>query len=389
MLPLALVAGLLLAAVAVLLFQGVALYLAARMPRLDPAAPTPGARSWPQLSVIIAARNEEEDLPGCLDDLLAQEYPGLEVIVVDGGSEDRTREVARQRSPGVRLIEEPPLPAGWVGKNWACDVGYRASTGEILLFTDADVRYHPATLRTVVAWAERERADLATLAPRVTTVGFWERVVMPFYVQVVLTYFRVPRTNVDTSRTAMANGQFWLTSRARYESTGGHAAVRGYVLEDIRIAQRYRAAGLRLRVAWAPGLVSTRMYRDRHEMFEGLLKNIHGTEFSAARQTGFLVALLGLYWLPLALLPFGLLVGSWALAGMGAFLWFALFGKHVVLAGATGTSAAYGLLFPLAVAFYAALLATSIRSGGGRGAVAWKGREYPVRPPAPPPAERS
>jgi hypothetical protein len=380
MLPLLVVAGLLLLSVLVLLFQGVPLYLAAQMPRLSPPATPPERRSWPKVSVIVAARDEEADLGPCLDDLLAQEYPDLEVIVVDGGSTDRTREVALARAPRVSLIDEPPLPDGWVGKNWGCQVGYQASTGELLLFTDADVRYHPAAIRATVEWAERERADLATLAGRVEALGFWERVVLPFYVQMVLLYFRAPRTNLDRSRSAMANGQYWLTTRSAYTSTGGHAAVRGYVLEDIRIAQNYRKAGYRLRLAWAPELIGTRMYRSRSEMFEGLLKNIHGTEFSALRQAGFLAGLLGLYWLPLGLLPFAILAGSTALAAMGALLWLALFGKHVVLARATGIAGAYGLLYPVAVAFYVALLARSLRQGSHRGTVAWKGREYSVRP---------
>ena len=371
------------AAVMVLLFQGASLLLAAQMPRLDPAGPPRPGRRYPSLSVIVAARNEEADLPGCLDDLLAQDYPDLEIVVVDGASTDRTREVARARGPRVRLIEEPPLPAGWVGKNWGCEVGARAARGAWMLFTDADVRYHPAAVRTTVEWAEQEGAALATLAPRITTVSFWERVVLPFYIQMVLTYFRAPRVNLDRSRSAMANGQYWLTDRASYAAIGGHAAVRGFVLEDVRIAQLYRASGRRIRLAWAPELLRTRMYRDRREMAEGLLKNIHGIRFSLGRQVGFLVALVGLYWLPLALLPYGLLVGSAVLAAAGALLVAALFGKHAALAHATGTPAAYGLLYPLAVGFYLGLLLRSLNTGRRR-TVAWKGRAYAIEPNPPP-----
>jgi len=158
---------LVLASIAVLLYQGFALLLAAQMPRLDPetAAPTPSP--VPRVSVVIAARNEELDLPATLDDLLAQDYPDLEIIVVEDSSTDRTGEVIDARAPRVRRINPPPLPEGWVGKNWACWTGARAATGEWLLFLDADVRTHPAAVRTVVAWAEREHADLATLAIRV------------------------------------------------------------------------------------------------------------------------------------------------------------------------------------------------------------------------------
>ncbi len=377
MLPLPLVGLLLALAALTLLFQGVAIYFAYLVPRID-AEPTPALADPPKVSVIVAARNEEEDLGGALDSLLAQSYPNLEIIVVDGRSTDRTREIALARAPRVRLIDEPPLPPGWVGKNWGCEQGARAATGELLLFTDADVVHQPDSIRVAVARLAADRADLLTLTPRTETDGFWERVVMPFHTQMVLTYFRAPRINRDDSTAAAATGQFWLTPRTAYDRVGGHAAVKEYVLEDVRMAQLYRAAGLRLRLGWAPELLATRMYRNRHEMFEGLLKNIHGTEYRRSRQLLFLAGLIGFFWLPLGLLPFGLAVGSLPLIAVGAFLYVALFGKHVAFTHAVRVPAEYGLLFPLAVGYYVALVLVSIRRGEAGAAVVWKGRAYPL-----------
>jgi hypothetical protein len=126
------------------------------------------------------------------------------------------------------------------------------------------------------------------------------------------------------------------------------------------------------------------MYRDRHEMFEGILKNVHGTDFSTARQAGFVAALVGLFWLPLGLLPLGLAAGSALLAVTGAVLAFALFAKHVAFARAVGAPAAYGLLYPIAVGFYVVVVVTSLARGVRHGSVTWKGRAYPVgvRPPS-------
>ncbi len=376
MLPLWATALLVVGAVLVLLYQGVAIVLAARMPRLDPAPPNASAGPVPTVSAVIAARNEEEDLPATLDTLLAQDYPALEVVVVEDGSTDRTAEVIDARAPRVRRVTPPPLPAGWVGKNWACAAGARAATGDWLLFLDADVRTHPAAVRTTVDWARREGAELATIAPRVEMIGVWERIVLPFYIQIVLTYFRAPHVNRDGSRSAMANGQYWLTPRTSYEAVGGHEADRSVVLEDVAISRRYRAAGRPMRVAWAPELAVTRMYRDRAEMFEGLLKNVHGAEFSASRQVGFLAGLFGLYLLPLGLLPLGLAVGNPWLAGLGAFLYLALFAKHVGFAHAVGRSAAYGLLWPVSVGYYLVLVGVSLALGIRRRPVRWKGRAY-------------
>ncbi|EQD73662.1 integral membrane protein, partial [mine drainage metagenome] len=180
-----------------------------------------------------------------------------------------------------------------------------------------------------------------------------------------------------------------------YESVGGHRAIRGYVLEDIALARLLKSAGARMRVVWAPDLAVTRMYCDRHEMFEGLLKNIHGLRYSAARQAGFLAGVIGFYLLPLLILPFGLVAGSLPLIGMGGFLWIALFGKHMGFVRAVGAPWAYGLLYPLAAGFYVALLTASLVDGSRGRPVRWKGRLYArspdpwvAGPPAEPPANR-
>lgn len=365
-------------AIVVLLYQGVAIVLAYQLTRFGPAPPDTVAARHGRVSVVIAARNEEMDLGPTLDALLRQDYPDLEIVVVEGGSTDGTRAVIAARAPRVRCIEEPPLPPGWVGKNWACWTGARATRGDWLLFLDADVRTDPAAIRTTLDWAAEERADLATIGPQVEMVGFWERLILPLYIQLVLTYFRTPHMHRPGSKAAMANGQYWLTRRTAYEATGGHAAVRGRVLEDVAIAQRYRDAGLRLRFAWTPQLGRTRMYRDRHEMFEGLLKNVHGLEFSAARQFGFLLGLIGFFLLPLALLPLGLATGSVLLIGIGTFLYVALFGKHVAFARSVGAPAMYGLLYPMAVAWYVVLVCTSLVRGLRHRPIDWKGRSYPL-----------
>lgn len=378
MLGIAVVVVLVVASAVVLAYQGLAVVLAYAMPRLAPSPPVPTPRSSPKVSVVIAARNEEDELPRTLDTLLDQDYPNLEILAVEDGSTDRTREVIVARTPRAKLVEPPPLPEGWTGKNWACWTGARAATGEWLLFLDADVRIHRSAVRTVLAWAERERADLVSLAARIETVGFWERVVLPYFLQLTLLVYRVPRVNRDDSTTAMVNGQFWLTRRATYDELGGHEAVRGVVQEDVAIARRYRSHGRRLRIAWAPQLAVTRMYRDRKEMFEGLLKNLSGSDHSAGRLASDIAGVAGLYLLPLGLLPLGWVAGDLLLVGLGAALYLALFAKHFAFSRSVGTPGRYGLLYPLAAGFFIVLFATGIGLHLRGRPVRWKGRAYPV-----------
>lgn len=372
---------LLVLAVAVLVYQGLAILFAYEMPRLDPMASREGPPpSFPELSVVIAARNEVVDLPQTLEDLLAQDCVPGEIVVVDGGSTDGTTAVVDAWSPRVRRIDEPPLPKGWVGKSWGCWTGARATRGKWILFMDADVRTHRAAVRTVLEWAQREEADLASIGSRIEMRSFWERAILPFYVQMVLVHLRSSRVNRPRSRAATANGQFLLVRREAYERLGGHESVRAAVLEDVALAERFRNGGRSLRFAWAPDLASTRMYRGREEMFDGLLKTVHGTKYSSTVQIGRLAGLIGLFLLPLGLLPLGWAVGSTALIAMGIVLWVALFGKHVAFARAVGAPAAYGLLYPVSVAYYIAVLAASIGRGGSRRPVYWKGRAYDIVP---------
>jgi chlorobactene glucosyltransferase len=362
--------------IVVLVVQGVPLYLAAQMPHLRGPRADYFPPSASLVSVIVPARNEEQDLGPCLDGLLAQTYPAIEILVVDGGSTDGTRDAALARGARVTLLEEPPLPEGWVGKNWACWNGALRARGDLLLFVDADVRASPGAVATAVEWAQRDRADLVSFATRIDMVGIWEKIVLPMYIQMVLLYFRTPRVNRANSRTAMANGQFLLVRRSAYEEVGGHRAIHDRVLEDVALAERFRATHKTLRIAWTPELVATRMYRSRAEMYEGLLKTVSGVRFSAARLAGFVAGLVAFYWLPLAVLPIGIWTGSLAVTGLGAALWVALFGKHVAFTRAARGFAAYGLLYPVAVGYYIVLLLDALGRGIRGRPVEWKGRSY-------------
>lgn len=365
---------------ALFLGQGAIVLLAYQMPSLSPEG-TGSLVSTPSVTVIVPARNEAQELARCLDDLGAQDYPPrggrMDVIVVDGGSTDGTAEVARGHPLHPTVLLEPPLPADWVGKNWACHQGVQNAQGELLLFLDADVRLAPEAVRAAVAHLQSTQAQLVTFAAKVVMEGFWERVVMPLYIQFVLLYFVTPRVNNDRSSRAMANGQFLLFDRKGYQLCGGHERVHAAVLEDVRLAQELKRAGGRLRIVWAPELVQTRMYADRREMSEGILKNLHGTRFSVGRQLGLALALFVFFLSPFVVLllwGLGWLPFLWGLVAV--LLVLATAAKQVGFQGAVGAPRGYGLLYPLGCVFYLGLFARSIRRGLGSAEVSWKGRSY-------------
>lgn len=368
--------------VVILVGQGVSVVLALKMPSLHP--PDVGDVPRPiSVSVIIPARNEEECIGDLLDDLAKQDFTSrgggsMEIIVVDGASSDGTAEVARRHGIRPLVVEEPPLPSGWVGKNWGCETGQKVAKGELLLFLDADVRLSPEAVRAAAVTQINESADMVTFAARVVMDGFWEHAVLPLYTQFVLTYFRPHRVNRKYRREAMANGQFMLMSREGYSKVGGHASIRGYVLEDVRMAQRVKEEGGNIRIAWTPEMVTTRMYADTGEMYEGISKNIAGTSFSLARQLFFVSALFLLFLSPFVVLALSLIFQSliWLSVSLIAITLTTL--KQAAFQNAIRAPPGYALTYPLAICFYLAMLGRSIRVGLTKGSVTWKGREYPV-----------
>lgn len=364
----------------ILVAQGIPVVIAYQMPKLTPeTAGRPQGRR--RVSVIIPARNEVEALGACLDGLLAQDYARetglpLEIIVVDDGSTDGTGELARRHPASPVVLTPPPLPAGWSGKCWACAQGVPRATGELLLFMDADVHLAPETVRAAVAAQEETKADLVSFAARIVMKGLWERLVLPYYAQFVLVYFVAPRVNLDHSSRAMANGQFMLFTREGYARCGGHERVKGAIIEDVRLAQETKRAGGKVRLWWAPDLVWTRMYSNRHEMREGVLKSLHGTDFSTARQVAFAVAILLGFLSPWAVIVAALILGSllWLVVGALALALVVL--KQVGFQHALRAPLRDALLYPIGCLVWIGMIGTSIARGWGEKTVTWKGRAY-------------
>ena len=116
------------------------------------ALPLPSRR--PRVSVVIPAHNEEAHAPRAARSILASEWSDLELVIVLDRCTDGTRaalEPIAAADPRLRIVDNHDCPPGWAGKCNAARVGARHTTGELLLFTDADVEFHPQLLRATVA----------------------------------------------------------------------------------------------------------------------------------------------------------------------------------------------------------------------------------------------
>ena len=232
-----------------------------------------------ELTVIIPARNEEQNLAACLRSLVAQSEDifqlgrDWELIVVDDHSTDRTAEIARS-FPGVTLLEAAKLEKGWTGKNNAIWTAARKARGRWLLFTDADTIHEPGDLHRAMHEATRHKVGVLSYSPRQLVTGFAQRTLMPLVFSELALAYPPAKVSDPNQRVAAANGQFLLVEREAYRRLGGHPAVADRVLEDVELAflAKRRKVGLRFR--YAPDALSTRMYRTTSAMIEGWTKNL-------------------------------------------------------------------------------------------------------------------
>ncbi|MGA9352776.1 MAG: glycosyltransferase [Terriglobales bacterium] len=235
--------------------------------------PEPSGSANAEVSIIVPARNEEANLGDCLRSLASQTGVSYEVVVVDDRSTDRTRTIA-ESFEGVRVIEAPPLPPGWTGKNNAVVAGAAAARGSWLLFTDADTVHVAGSLARAMAEAQEHGVDMLSYSPEQIAVTFWEMAVLPLvFAELAREY--PPRVVSDAaSPIAAANGQYILIRREAYEAVGGHRAIAESLLEDVALARAVKGAGLKIRFRYAADAVRTRMYRNFRQLREGWTKNL-------------------------------------------------------------------------------------------------------------------
>src|SRR5438552_15017766 len=252
-----------------------------------PALPAfPGPVTLPRLSVVVPARDEGSTIGRGLGSLLAQEYPDLEVIVVDDRSSDTTGDVLREIASNdsrLLVLRVDELPPGWLGKNHAMWRGADRASGEWLLFTDADVVFAQGALRQAVAYAAAETLDHLTLAPRLVARGLLLRAFVAFFGFAFIALWGAYLANDPKSKRGVGIGAFNLVRRSAYERIGTMRALSLRPDDDIRLGRRLRGFGFRQRVLNGNDLVSVEWYPSLAAAISGLEKSMYSSmEYRAA-----------------------------------------------------------------------------------------------------------
>jgi len=343
-----------------------------------PAIPT--SPPSPCVSVIVPARNEEACLAACLKSLVTQAGVEFEIIVVDDGSTDRTRDIAASFAyQRVRLVEAGSLPAGWTGKNNAVTAGARVGRGEWLLFTDADTVHLPGSLARSLDAAGQHGAALLSYSPEQIVKSLPEKAVMPVIFAELAASFRPSQVSDPNAPAAAANGQYILITREAYDAVGGHAAIAGNLLEDVALARAVKRSGRKIFFRFGGDAVRTRMYRSFGQLREGWTKNLALLFPSPAR----LAALRALEFL-LIVASLGLGIASALRGHARSALFTGLLGVTLYALFLTRIRRAHfswdaNLLALFGLPLFSYLLLRS-RRAHAHGRVPWKGRTYSDEP---------
>ena len=221
----------------------------------------------PFVSVLIPAKNEENNIRACVESLQNQKDAAFEIIVINDNSSDQTESILK--SMGQTYVNCPLPPEGWTGKNHALHYGVAQAKGEWLLFTDADTRHEPHGLSASLAHAQKNGLELLTLLPSCLTGSFIENLVQPLAMAFLGLWFPLEKVNDPKSPLYFANGQYLLMKRSLYQKTGGHKAVAGEFLEDFALMQKTKQLGAKAQCGFGQSVYGTRMYDSFDTIWRG------------------------------------------------------------------------------------------------------------------------
>ncbi|MEN3048113.1 MAG: glycosyltransferase family 2 protein [Candidatus Caldarchaeales archaeon] len=343
-----------------------------------------------RVSVVIPVRNGERTIGSALESVTSQRGVNLEVVVVDDRSTDGTAGVAaRYVGRGAVYVLARERPEGWMGKSWACREGYRASSGEWLVFMDADIELLDRhVMRDALCLARSEGLSAFSLMPRLRADSTASKVMLPALYELLYVLAPPYRTTDPSSDIAFFFGAFIAVRREVYEETGGHEAIKGMLLDDKSLGELIKSSGHRVALLDASDRFIAAFAGGLRGHANGLLRLFTQYVVESVGQRGWLRGLLSMAkYLAGAVLA---LVPPVALPVLAVALDLPIYAKllsllpvmavvagHYRTAKSIGISGAYALATPLAhLVIFSMLLHVAAQAVRGRLVVRWHGRKY-------------
>lgn len=250
------------------------------------------ARAFSDLvTVIVPARNEEKNIRTCLEKLMQQDYPHLQILVVNDRSTDRTEAILQEmripragaqaagtERPRAAYLNAPEPPPDWTGKNAAVHAAIPWAKGHWLLFTDADTQHEPESIASAIAYAQDRNLRFLTLTPRCLTETLSENIFQPVAMAFLGLWFPLEKANDPSTSTIFGNGQYIMMQAGLYQQIGGHAAVRDAFLEDYGLMRLVKTRREPYQCAFGYEIFGTRMYTSVNALWAGW-RRIYGHAF--------------------------------------------------------------------------------------------------------------
>jgi glycosyltransferase involved in cell wall biosynthesis len=306
----------------------------------ETSLPESSNQSEKLVSILIPARNEENNIGNILDDLRNQRYQNIEIIVFNDQSEDKTAEIVGEYirlNNRIKLVNSDELPEGWLGKNYACDSSAKQATGEYLLFLDADVRIGKNIIGDAVSYSGKHDLALISIFPKQIIRSIGERITVPNMNYILASLLPLPFVKrFKYPSLAAANGQFMFFQTGIYNSVLPHQLMKGNKVEDILIAREFKKREYKIACFLGDDRISCRMYTGFNDSVNGFSKNV--IEFFGG---SFILAIL--FWI---VTTFGILVAIFALPVKLLMAYLALyFLTRIIISAASHQNIFYNLIY--------------------------------------------
>jgi chlorobactene glucosyltransferase len=367
---------------ALFVFFGIALRNLFTFPKIKKSKGNTNIRTFPKVSIMVPARNEEKSIKACLESLLTLDYPSFEVIVLNDNSTDATGEIIDQIKKSfpdtLTVITGTPLANGWIGKPWACHQLSQVATGDLYLFTDADTVHTPDSLTAVVEYFMEQELDFMSMIPYEQMDTWGEATIIPMIHFLYFAY--LPNEWIAKKRSvsvSAANGQYMFFKSDVYKAIGGHTAVKNNVVEDVFLAKTVKKNGFRTGLVNGSDIVTCKMYSNFRETFEGFSKNFYpGMSYKPLTMIGFIGHFFLLFVAPVFFVIGAIITQNYSLE----WLWIPVGQLAVMTIIRTMITISFSMptyqlfLHPLSAALAIGIGINSVR--WSRSKIEWKGRSY-------------